>query len=143
MRTLSSRLAFYGGWDKDALVAKIVNDEYNDFIVSYSSYDKDEGDPHGHGKRVPYIGWYWRSVDFVNGSIPIGDCGEFVGFMENNKWDYPERDLTKEEVAKVIEMLDRAMEENSKGGWADQVDSSTKAVLAELWDYVTSLKVKP
>ncbi|GAG80631.1 unnamed protein product, partial [marine sediment metagenome] len=43
------------------------------------------------GKIVPYIGWFWRVVPFNEkkltlGSIPSG----FIGFMENNKWDYDE-----------------------------------------------------
>lgn len=50
----------------------------------------------GSGKPVPYIGWYWRDVDFDRdecwfGVIPAGADGNskpLVGFMENNKWGY-------------------------------------------------------
>jgi len=65
------------------------------------------------GKAVPYIGWFWRDVDFdaetysfgicrstgtaINGMI-LEDPSTFVGFMENNKWDYAyTRDTTPEE----------------------------------------------
>lgn len=57
-----------------------------------------------HGKAIPYIGWYWRCVDFDQ-PISFGDCGDFVGFMENNKWDYPEFTLTPEQDAEVKAML--------------------------------------
>ena len=49
------------------------------------------------GKRLPYIGWFWRDVDWsrddcVLGIIPRGADGNdkpLVGFMESNKWGYP------------------------------------------------------
>jgi hypothetical protein len=65
------------------------------------------------GKAIPYIGWFWRNVDFdkdycLFGMIPGRECPNnhdcdrcmedcdgpetlnkpVVGFMENNKWDY-------------------------------------------------------
>lgn len=57
----------------------------------------DDGDFEAFGgKAVPYIGWYWRDVDFdadhcYLGVIPSGADGNYkplVGFMENNKWGY-------------------------------------------------------
>lgn len=43
----------------------------------------------GTGKCIPYIGWYWRTVNWDSPDYWFGDCGEFVGFMENNKWGHP------------------------------------------------------
>jgi hypothetical protein len=60
--------------------------------------------PRETGKAVPYIGWFWRSVDFDR-PISFGDCGVFVGFMENNKWGYPEYDLTPEQDAECKRRL--------------------------------------
>jgi len=57
-----------------------------------------------HGKAIPYIGWYWRHVDFTQ-TISLGDCGDFVGFMENNKWGYPEFTLTPEQDAALKQAL--------------------------------------
>jgi len=48
-------------------------------------------------KLIPYIGWFWRTVDFDKdycwlGIIPNeGNSGAkkpLIGFMVNNKWDY-------------------------------------------------------
>ena len=51
------------------------------------------------GKVIPYIGWYWRTVDFTAkdysfGILPVCDNifeendKPRVAFMENNKWGY-------------------------------------------------------
>ena len=56
------------------------------------------------GKPIPYIGWYWRNVDF-NDPVTLGDCGMFIGFMENNKWDYPEWTISKIQDAAIKAML--------------------------------------
>lgn len=52
------------------------------------------------GKKIPYIGWFWREVNFDRfldygysfGVIPPEEDSDtfetFKGFMENNKWGY-------------------------------------------------------
>jgi hypothetical protein len=73
--------------------------------------DMDEEKPYEAfgGKAFPYLGWYWRQVDFDQpdyefGVLPVfkdeflGPKGGTIvleendklrlGFMENNKWDY-------------------------------------------------------
>jgi len=81
------------------------------------------------GKSFPCIGWFWRTVDFDApdysfGIIPAGtpeftissthgpdEHGprrpkRFVGFMENNKWDYPyTRTLTADEWAECKRLI--------------------------------------
>lgn len=43
---------------------------------------------------IPFIGWYWRHVDFDNGPMTFGRIPfDKIGFMENNKWDYAELDI--------------------------------------------------
>jgi len=53
-------------------------------------------------KVIPYIGWFWRTVNFDNDHcwldvLPVfeykdglSECNNSpkVGFMQNNKWDY-------------------------------------------------------
>ena len=60
------------------------------------------------GKVVPYIGWFWRTVDFDKPAYSFGIIpGEFVGFMENNKWDYEyTRQTTPEEWAEIKGLLE-------------------------------------
>ena len=53
------------------------------------------------GKSIPYIGWYWRTVDFDRtdgywfGEM-FKDGVRFVGFMTNNKWGYHEFKISSE-----------------------------------------------
>lgn len=74
-------------------------------------------DPHPYevgktGKAFPYIGWFWREVDFDYKTFSLGvihgadtlNGGPFVGFMQNNKWGYGEFGLTEEET-KVLRAL--------------------------------------
>lgn len=77
----------------------------------------------GCGKTIPYIGWYWRYVNFDN-RISLGDCGDFIGFMENNKWGYPEWDTTEEQSQTIKEMLE------------DLVENPTQDKFQEFFDYV-------
>lgn len=130
------------GVSREFLEQCALDAAYNEFLSSRDEYGKDEDDKHGHGKRIPYIGWFWRNVDFHDlSSIPIGDCGEFVGFMENNKWDYPQRRLTQEEGEKIVEIIDEAISLSFKGGVLSEIDLAVNTKLDELWDYMQTLKV--
>lgn len=126
---------------KKELVDKIINQQYNDFISDCSDYKKDEEDKHGFGKRIPYIGWFWRNTDFANKKISIGDCGGFIGIMENNKWEYDERYMTDEECDILIGMIDKAMIESNKGGLLTEVIDNTNNELDKIWDYFQTLKI--
>ena len=127
--------------DHEQLAHVAANDVLNDWcqqVADYSDHDQAK-DPHGHGKRLPYIGWYWRAIDFARKDIPVGDCGDFIGFMANNKWGYPARDLTPEECDHVIGLLWRARAEASKGGNLAELNAARDAVLTELWDWMQDL----
>jgi len=117
--------------DHVELANSAANYVLNDWCASVADNDTE--------KRLPYIGWYWRSVDFAGRSIPVGDCGDFIGFMENNKWDYPERDLTPDEAEHVIGLLWRARNEAGKGGLVSEANAARDKVLAELWDWMQDL----
>lgn len=74
------------------------------------------------GKPVPFIGWFWRTVDFDRlgrqtfGVIPAGTLDgddqndkPLVGFMQNNKWDYPEIQPTEQEWADTRAAVEKAL----------------------------------
>jgi len=127
--------------DSAWLQACILDSEYNDFLRAKADYKDNERDPHGHGKQLPYIGWYWRHLEFSEGNLPIGDTGDYIGFMANNKWDYPERATTPEEFAHIMEMIDDAMRESEQGGLVSDIQQKTNAKLDELWEYLQTLTI--
>ncbi len=82
------------------------------------------------GKAVPYIGWFWRSVDFDCedgydfGIIPPcpgvkhkniwlekPSVRPFVGFMENNKWDYEYIHANREQWHEIKNLLIEAVQD--------------------------------
>jgi hypothetical protein len=140
--TYKEKKAHLTSFKKDQLMAEILDDHYNGFLSDYADVKDRDVDVHGHGKRIPYIGWYWRYVNFSRPtSIPIGNCGAFIGFMANNKWDYPERNLTEEEAMKVIAIVDEAIKINRAGGNLKEIEESTHKKLDEIWDYMQTLEV--
>lgn len=65
------------------------------------------------GKAIPYIGWYWREVDFTS-RIRLGYAPSMgVGFMENNKWGYDEFTITEDETNEIIRRLLKIQETKS------------------------------
>lgn len=137
----AERKRFLSGMSKDFLEAAILDEEYNNFLRDYADYKSDENDPRGHGKRLPYIGWYWRHLNFSSGSLPIGNCGAFIGFMANNKWYYDERKTTPEEFAAIVEIVDEAMRLNSEGGDLATIQKNTHEKLDELWPLLQTMAV--
>jgi hypothetical protein len=120
---------------------QLVNEAFNAFVANYADFDKDEEAKYGRDKRVPYIGWFWRYTDFVNKRISIGDCGKFIGVMENNKWDYPSRDMTEAESDTFIVYIDRAHDEVHKGGDIAVIQNNVNTVFNELWTWFQTLEV--
>ena len=127
----------------EALAIEILNMKLNHLVGAYANYDEDDEDANEHGKRVPYIGWFWRSVDFASPEpyIPIGNCGEFVGFMESNKWDYPQRDLTPEEAEQVIAIVVEAYNIDRGGGILSDIVKNAGDKLAELWPLLQTFEI--
>jgi hypothetical protein len=134
------KLAFLMGKTKEELATAIVNYHYDTFCKDNADAKDDEERAHSSGKRIPYIGWFWRSINFL-GYVPIGIMYEreggdsLIGFMANNKWDYPERYLTDEERLRVISYLDIAI------GCTRSNKTGKAAALKELWDYMQTLSI--
>lgn len=125
---------------REELEAEVLNDRYNDFCREYCDDQLQRYVKSNREKGIPYLGWFWRSVDFFNLRIPIGKAG-FIGFMENNKWDAPERDLTEDEALTVIGFLDKAMEADDQGGQLSEIYKNVAIHLDELYDYLQTLDV--
>jgi hypothetical protein len=123
----------------------VLNNYYNQFLSDVSDYNESEKDvednKYRYGKRIPYIGWYYRHMDFMSGKLPIGNCDEFIGFMVRNKWEYPERYLTEEEFDNVMNIIDQAIEISNSGGVLTDVYNNRNKKLDELWDYMQTLKI--
>lgn len=98
----------------------------NDKIGNICAYDSSiEFNAFG-GKPIPYIGWFWRDVDFDNfdryfGVIPV-DSGydddenhekPLVGFMENNKWNYDLLQASEREWKEIRRLLEIAANDST------------------------------
>ena len=125
--------------DKDELINYIIDGELNRFVAEYAN--NEEGENAERDKRIPYIGWYWRNVGWTGDYIPIGHCGEFVGFMVNNKWDYPERSLTEDERKAVLTIIEKAYKLSREGGILSDIIVNTKQELDKLWDLMQTFTI--
>jgi hypothetical protein len=133
--------------DKMDLCALIINERYNHFLSLYCDYKDNEfpinknilnGKP--HNKRLPYIGWYWRNLNFADKKIPIGfDEYGYVGFMVSNKWGYPERHLTHYEVEKLISIIDDAMRINEEGDDLKNLNHRKMEAIEAIYPWIQSL----
>lgn len=120
---------------------ELINDIYNDRVGSLADFEKgDSADDTTTGKRIPYIGWFWRYTDFAGKRISIGNTGKYIGVMENNKWGYPEREMSEEEATTFIGYLDEAFAVRAPGGEASQ--RNAEKIFAEMRTWFQSLKVQ-
>ena len=84
----------------------LANEIYNDIIDETINGDNRE-------EGIPYMGWFWRYFDFIAKDVTIGKDGDNnIGVMANNKWDYPQRQMTEAEVDKFMELIDRVIAVN-------------------------------
>lgn len=114
---------------KGMSVSELANYMYNRQVEELA--DKDNAH---YGKRIPYLGWFWRDCDFINDNITIGKCPEFTGIMQVNKWGYPQRSITDEELRMLIHLLDTAMLSES--------DIEKDNNLNNVWDWFQALKIE-
>ncbi len=90
----------------------------------------------GQEKLIPYLGSFWRDVDFVKKQISIAHGDRFTGVCESNSWGYSSRLMTESEVDTFIGFLDRIIELKSIRM------SQQKIVLKECWDWFQALKIE-
>ena len=136
---------------KKDLINWIYNEQIHELCdLPYDDNNSDR-DIHNSGKLIPYIGWFWRSItvtdpafatigriDHTVGDEPVGDVqdssDEFVGIMQNNKWGYPERSMTKAEIEKFCEYIDLAIK-------TPEIKDRDQ-VLSDLWDWMQTLEIQ-
>lgn len=124
---------------------ELINDLYNYRISSLADFNADSKhfDDTNTGKRIPYIGWFWRDADFVGKQISIGRTGNgYIGVMENNKWGYPERLMTEQEVSMFVDYLEQAFLERCKGRSVSQMIANSEKMFAEMRKWFQSLMVE-
>lgn len=94
------------------------------------------------GKPVPHIGWFWRRVDFDSDKVFLGVItveelsgygegiceGDFVGFMENNKWGYQSFEVAGERWCRLRAMVAALVEGRTMAQHRELV-----AYMQELW----------
>lgn len=122
----------------------IIDSIYNSFLSDHANFKDNEQHSNDSGKRIPYMGWYWRHIEFSNLQyIPIGVArgNRYVGFMANNEWDYDERYLTEDEAHHVILLIDEAMALSQEGGELKKIIQNTRDKLRELHDYMQTLEI--
>lgn len=112
-----------------------TNDEYNTWLAGHSDVDEDADRDYelfGTGKRLAYIGWFWRAVDVVGRDIPLGWAdGGFVGIMARNKWDYRQRDMTPDEAEHFVAAIEAAMDAEAAGAAREDINRRLRDV--SLW----------
>lgn len=119
------------------LARQSVNEKLNNFIRDWLSRHE------GEEISKIYIGWYWRNVDFTGGNIPVGRTEEgIVGFMQNNKWDYPERYLTEKEATIVSSIVWAAFTGNREGGLLSDIYKNVDDLMSQLHPLLQSLTVE-
>ena len=116
------------------------DDELNARIRNFDGSERERDDLfptrlEGSDKVVAYYGWYWRDVDF---SHPISfayadgtggsDVPSWVGFCENNKWDYEKFYVSQEETDAV------------RAACVALVEAPSRELATKLFDLMQSLK---
>jgi len=124
---------FLSAQDPRKLAVMMVNHVLNNFI---STRNDDEA-------GIPYQGWFWRSVDFFTPrGVTIADGDGRVAICQNNKWGYPERDLTEVEQAALLTHVWGAYLASRKGGMLSEIEAETSRLLFEAGQYIDSLTIE-
>ena len=92
---------------------QLTSDELNERIAALDGRD-DLPYEAFRDKAVPYIGWFWRHVDFDQddysfGLMPDRLGGALVGFMENNKWEYNYTNCPPDDWQEIRQLLEAAV----------------------------------
>lgn len=124
------------GYHPEDVAVSVVNMRLNQLIS-----DRDGGLFESRGP-VDYQGWFWRSIDFFDpDNAAIADGDGRVAFCQNNKWDYPERNLTEEELSTFRDHVWKAYQASRKGGSLEDIQNEVDKHLSAGSDYIASLYV--
>lgn len=129
------------------MTSEEINEKYNDMLSDLADLENDDTsryDKFQTGKRVPYLGGYWRNVNFKE-PILIGLCHthRMVGIMQRNKWDYTERTLTETEQEELVKILNNAYQFYLKSDIEECGQELEKIwILADEWDTYNESEVK-
>ena len=89
------------------------------------------------GKAIPYIGWFWREINFdretgLLGVIPGKEAGgkPLVGFMSRNKWSYDYIHCDGEDWAEIKRLLEAAVTDTCRET-LQAVDDKIQSLLPE------------
>lgn len=117
------------------LVALAINEHYNG-LASRLCRQHETG---LHERAVPYMGWYWRAVDFARGKIPIAFGEGYVACCANNKWDHDEREMTPDEVAQFVEHLDSISKAEGRGGLLSEINDEVRRRIQKMQQWMQTL----
>ena len=93
-------------------------------------------------KIIPYIGWFWRPVNFDRDFCQLGVLPIYesrlernnkvkVGFMENNKWGYDMFKVEGEQWKTLKELIINAVKKKDSDGFG-AVDSYMQSLLPKI-----------
>ena len=87
----------------------------NKLIRDYDGSDSPPFDAFG-GKPIPYLGWFWRDVNFDAetmgfGVMPYLGNRFLVGFMQSNKWGYPSVEADKGQWTEIKALITAALKD--------------------------------
>ena len=97
----------------------MTNEELNEKLAALADDEQFVVQGLGHGKAIPYYGWWWRSVDFdqpITFAYANGegfDVPSWVGFCERNKWGYEMFTATEEQSQQVRRLCVEFVEQPS------------------------------
>lgn len=108
----------------------MTSDQLNEFCANADDLDITVNGLAPYGKTIPYIGWVWRDFDWDDYKwYPLGHCGDFVGFMVSNKWDYPSIRPTPDQAKAIRALVEAA------------AASPTSEAFQAVFDYIQGLQV--
>lgn len=122
----------------EASHAELRNVIYNSWVSDFADHNYGE---HKGEVRIPYIGAYWRSTDFVGKHITIGEKKDFIGVMENNTLNFPERPMTEDEVDTFMSYLERAFAAHNAGGDILVTAANADTIFEECYDWFQTLVI--
>jgi hypothetical protein len=97
-------------------------------------------------KIIPYIGWFWRNIDFDADSVWLGVLPEYksqfekndkvrCGFMENNKWGYEEFEVKGSEWQHLKELIIIALKNQTEDNFRRIDDYMQQSLLPDKYKH--------